>query len=123
MPPPYSLSGIRKGKVFARLNQWAEADGRGIAGARRAPDAAWMLKSRVRALDPEMIDRYWRLCPDFVIELHSQTDRPRVLHEKMRELLANGAQLAWLIDPETRTVEICRPNREPRSWLTRNRCR
>jgi Uma2 family endonuclease len=124
MPPPYSLTGIRQGKVFARLNQWAETDGRGIAGeattafvlpdgARRAPDAAWTLKSRVRALDPAMIDRYWHLCPDFVIELRSQTDRLRVLREKMREWLANGAQLAWLIDPETRTVEICRPNREP----------
>jgi len=82
-------------------------------GARRVPDAAWTLKSRVRALDPAMINRYWHLCPDFVIELRSPTGRVRTLREKMCEWVDNGAQLAWLIDPETRTAEICRPNREP----------
>jgi Uma2 family endonuclease len=28
----------------------------------------------------------------------------------MREWIDNGAQLAWLIDPADRTVEIYRPN-------------
>lgn len=31
----------------------------------------------------------------------------------MQEWIDNGTQLAWLIDPESRTVEIYRPNREP----------
>src|SRR5450432_1316355 len=121
MPPSYSLTGIRRGKAFAQLNKWAEADGRGVAGeattacvlpngARRAPDAAWTLLTRVRALDPKMLERYWHLCPDFIIEIHSQTDRGRILRDKMREWIDNGAQLAWLIDPENRTVEIYRPN-------------
>jgi Uma2 family endonuclease len=30
----------------------------------------------------------------------------------MREWIANGAQLAWLIDPSRRAVEIFRPDRE-----------
>jgi Uma2 family endonuclease len=124
MPPPYSLTGVRQGKVFAQLNQWAEADGRGVAGeattafvlpngARRSPDAAWTLKIRIRQLDPKMLERYWHLCPDFVIEVRSQTDRLRILREKMREWIANGAQLAWMIDPENRSAEIYRPNAEP----------
>ena len=33
----------------------------------------------------------------------------------MREYIANGAQLGWMIDPETRTVEVYRPGREPES--------
>ena len=121
-PPRYSLTGIRQGKVFAQLNQWAEADGRGVAGeattafvlpngARRAADAAWTLKARLRALDPGMLERYWHLCPDFVIELRSHTDRWRTLREKMLEWIGNGAQLAWLIDPESRAVEVYRPGR------------
>ncbi len=77
-------------------------------GARRAPDAAWTLTSRVRALDPAMLERYWHLCPDFVIEVRSPTDRWRVLREKMKEWIDNGAQLAWLIDPESRSAEIYR---------------
>lgn len=32
--------------------------------------------------------------------------------EKMEEYVANGAQLGWLIDPETRSVSIYRPGRE-----------
>ena len=31
----------------------------------------------------------------------------------MQEFISNGAELGWLIDPETRTVEVYRPNREP----------
>jgi Uma2 family endonuclease len=126
MPPPYTLTGIRQGKIFAQLNEWAEAARRGIAseaatgfvlpnGARRSPDAAWTLKARIRQLDPEMIERYWHLCPDFIIEVRSRSDRLRTLREKMREWIANGAQLAWLIDPEDRSVEIYRPNAEPES--------
>jgi Uma2 family endonuclease len=63
-------------------------------GARRAPDAAWTLLSRVRALDPKMLERYWHLCPDFVIEVRSHTDRWRTLREEMHEWIDNGAQLA-----------------------------
>jgi Uma2 family endonuclease len=44
-----------------------------------------------------------------VIELKSSTDRLRILREKMREYLANGAQLGWLIDPDLRSVTIYRP--------------
>ena len=50
--------------------------------------------------------------PNFVIELRSQSDRVRVLREKMHEWLASGAQLGWLVDPELRTVEIYRPGFE-----------
>lgn len=36
-----------------------------------------------------------------------------VLRQKMVEWIENGAQLGWLIDPETKSVEIYRPNRDP----------
>lgn len=48
-----------------------------------------------------------------MIELRSQTDRVRTLREKMEEWIANGAQLAWLIDADVRSIEIYRPGREP----------
>ncbi len=44
-----------------------------------------------------------------MIELRSQSDRIRVLRDRMEEWLANGTQLAWLVDAEARTVEIYRP--------------
>jgi len=70
-----------------------------------------------------------------VIELRSQSDRPDViwetLREKMSEWLANGAQLGWLIDPDARIVEIyfigpaSRPRRAAacRPWRERDRSR
>jgi Uma2 family endonuclease len=123
MPPTYSLTGTRNQALGAQLWNWARADGRGLAsdsstgfvlpnGARRSPDAAWTLKSRIEELDPASRERYWHLCPDFVIELKSASDRLPVLHNKMLEYLANGAQLGWLIDPETRSICIYRPDRD-----------
>ena len=62
---------------------------------------------------------FWHLCPDFVIEVKSDSDRVKALQIKMREYLEQGAQLGWLIDPENKTVEIYRPdgNVEKRAHL------
>jgi Uma2 family endonuclease len=120
MPPNFTLTGIRNGEITGQLRDWARRDGRGIAsdpssgfvlssGARRSPDAAWTGRTRIGQLDPATVERFWHLCPDFVIELRSHTDRLPVLRAKMREWIENGAQLAWLIDPERRAVEIYRP--------------
>ena len=63
------------------------------------------------ALPKEQQERFYQLCPDFVIELRSATDRINRLKAKMEEYMANGAQLGWLIDPEERTVWIYRSGR------------
>src|ERR1035438_5886364 len=101
MPPKYTLMAYRHRAILTQLDRWAQLDGRGgVAdaaggfvlpnGSRRAPDAAWTLASRVRALDPKTLERYWHLCPDFVIEVRSQTDRWRAL----RERCASGSIMA-----------------------------
>jgi Uma2 family endonuclease len=122
-PLPYNLTAKREQKLYLQLEAWAATDGRGYAsganewfvlpnGARRAPDAAWVLKSKVAQLPPESLERFWHLCPDFVAEIKSPTDRLPVLRAKMEEWIRNGAQLGWLIDPERRVVEIYRPGAE-----------
>ena len=124
MPPNYPLTGARNQKIAFQLELWANRDGRGIvteasagfvlpSGARRSPDAAWIPKSRLQQLDQKSLERFWHLCPDFVIELRSHYDRLPVLRNKMNEWIANGAQLAWLIDAGRRAVEIYRPGKEP----------
>jgi Uma2 family endonuclease len=47
-----------------------------------------------------------------VIELQSTNDLPRIVREKMQEWMDNGAQLAWLISPASRSIAIYRPGRE-----------
>jgi Uma2 family endonuclease len=119
MPPTYSCTGLQNSEIDWQLRTWAKNDGRGVAsdsstgfvlpnGARRSPDASWTLKSRIAQLNPASRSGFWHLCPDFVIELQSSSDRPRRLRDKMREYLANGAQLGWLIDPAHRSVAIYR---------------
>lgn len=82
-------------------------------GAIRSPDVAWVEQSRWEALTPEQRKGFAPLCPDFVIELLSETDDLTALQSKMQEYLDNGCRLGWLINPRARTVEIYRPQRSP----------
>jgi Uma2 family endonuclease len=124
MPATHSLTGARNLEVGRQLGNWAMEDSRGIGtdsstgfvlpnGARRSPDAAWTAKTRILQLSKKSQEGFWHLAPDFVIELKSDTDRLPVVREKMREWVANGSQLGWLINPDDRSVEIYRPEGDP----------
>ena len=123
MSPTKGPTGNRNAKISYQLEGWTQRDGSGLSfgssmgytlpnGAIREPDASWVSKSRLAALTPEDRERFIPLCPDFVIELRSATDRLAVLQAKMQEYIANGARLGLLIDPLTRHVHIYRPNQE-----------
>ena len=123
MAPTHSDTGASNSNIAIQLGIWAKKDRRGIVcdsstgfvlpnGARRSPDASWTLKSRITELRANKRKSFWHLCPDFVIELRSDSDRLKPLQEKMAEYLSEGAQLGWLIDPANRSVEIYRANGE-----------
>ena len=123
MPPTLTKSGMRNFKLTARLGIWAEANDLGVGfesstllalpnGSIRAPDAAWAEKSRWEALTEEEREGVSDICPDFVVELRSQSDRLSAVQRKMREYRDNGARLGWLIDPQSSRVEIYRPSQE-----------
>ena len=121
MPPANSLGGRKEGRLFARVDAWAEVEGSGIAfgpsagfrlpdGALRAPDVAWILNERWDALSEEEQNSYAPCCPDFVLELRSsRNDSLPNLQRKMEEYLDNGARLGWLIDPINKQVQVYRP--------------
>ena len=120
MPPAGFETSDRNADLTMQLRAWAKRDGRGRAldsnveyilpnGAARSPDASWVQRSRLAKLTSEQKKRFLPLCPDFVVELRSPSDRLRQVQAKMREWMDNGARLGWLIDPETRTVYIYRP--------------
>jgi Uma2 family endonuclease len=85
-------------------------------GAIRSPDAAWVSQARWEALTPEQRQKWVPLCPDFVVELKSNSDDIEDLRLKMQEYLDNGLRLGWLIDPETQTVEVYRANQPVESF-------
>jgi Uma2 family endonuclease len=117
MPPTGFETGYRDIKIAAALEAWAERDGTGVAvgsstgfllpnSAMRSPDTAWVRRSRLATLTREQKRKFIPLCPDFVVELRSPTDRLSTVQAKMQEYMENGAQLGWLIDPEERCVYI-----------------
>lgn len=81
-------------------------------GTTRSPDASWVSQERWQALAPEQKGTFANICPDFVVELRSSSDRVELLQAKMREYIDNGALLGWLLDPQQRQVEIYRPGLE-----------
>ena len=123
MPPVGMYGSSRNSEISGQLRNWARQDGTGIAfdssggftlpnGAVRAPDAAWIPKSRLAELTTEDKSGFGHICPDFVVELRSESDRLSALRAKMEEYMENGARLGWLIDPRDRRVYVYRPNSE-----------
>ena len=120
MTPAGGETGDKNSDIIADLKIWTRQDGRGRSfdsntgftlpdGSMRAPDAAWIAGSRWNALSKEERSRFAPLCPDFIIELRSPSDALPELQAKMEQWIANGAQLAWLIDPIEQAVSIYRP--------------
>ncbi|MEQ9553567.1 MAG: Uma2 family endonuclease [Coleofasciculus sp. G3-WIS-01] len=81
-------------------------------GGDRSPDVAWVELSRWQGLSQEEQEGFPPICPDFVIELRSRTDRLKPLQNKMLEYLASGLRLGWLINRKDRQVEIYRQGQE-----------
>ena len=124
MTPAGMNTGRKNSYIIQALTAWADQDGRGYAfdsntgwtlpdGSMRSPDAAWALASRCDALSEADQNRFAPLCPEFIIELRSQSDRLSELQAKMQKWINNGTELAWLIDPLEKTVTIYRPHDSP----------
>lgn len=120
MPPAHSRTGFQNVRIVSQLDVWAMRDGGGYAfdsstgfdlpnGANRAPDAAWVLKSRLHALSPDDKEGFFPLSPDFIVELRPRSDRLAEVKARMEEYLENGTRLGWLIDPFERKLHVYRP--------------
>jgi Uma2 family endonuclease len=111
-------------RITTYLTLWADQSGGGIVfdsnagftlpdGSMRNPDAAWMSQQRWDALPKREKKRFGHVAPQFVIELRSESDGLAELQDKMKMWIANGVELAWLIDPKRRVVEVYRTGEEP----------
>jgi Uma2 family endonuclease len=128
MTPSGLEGGNFEGYVFRKLDEWVEQTGNGFAvndnaGFRlpdtslRLPDAAWISSNRWNSLSREERRKFGQFCPDFVVEVRSPTDRAATVEKKMLKWMANGAKLAWLIDPIRKLAIIYRPGQAPETKL------
>ena len=117
MTPAGGETSWRNSELVTALNIWAKQDGMGVVfdssggftlpnGATRSPDAAWVKRSRLATLSRAEKKKFVPLCPDFVIELRSPSDRLQDIQDKMQEYVDNGLRLGWLVDPEQRHLYI-----------------
>jgi Uma2 family endonuclease len=125
MTPPKPGTGRRNAILSTDLENWARQHQTGVTfaantvftlanGAKRGPDASWVRRERWD-IYTEQQEKIAPFCPDFVAELMSPSDqRPvrfRMLQAKMKEWVANGVQLGWMIDPFKKKVYVYRPGR------------
>jgi Uma2 family endonuclease len=124
MPPTGGETGYRNSDLNFQLTSWSKRDGSGRAfesstgftlpdGSTYAPDASWVQLSRLAKLTKNEKQRFIPLCPDFVVELTSPSDRLSKVQIKMANWMRNGATLGWLIDADRQTVYIHRPGQAP----------
>ncbi|MEO0350658.1 MAG: Uma2 family endonuclease [Cyanobacteria bacterium P01_A01_bin.15] len=95
----------RLGKVFSSSTIFKLPN-----GGDRSPDTAWVSLERWNELNQAQQKKFPPLCPDFVVELRSETDRLKSLQDKMQEYLNSGLRLGWLINPQDQQIEIYRPD-------------
>ena len=121
MSPVGAESGEKEANLIFKIALWNEQKKLGEVfssstifslpnGGDRSPDVAWLSVEKWESLTEQEREGFPPICPDFVIELRSKSDRLKPLQEKMQEYLNSGLQLGWLINPQDKTVEIYRPN-------------
>lgn len=124
MSPTESWTDSRNSELLADLVLWNRTlPVSGIAfgpsagftlpnSAERSPDASWVSWAFWDALTLDQRTGFAELCPEFVVELMSPSDRLTEAQAKMEEYRANGARLGWLIDRKARRVYVYRPGRD-----------
>jgi Uma2 family endonuclease len=123
MTPVVSDSSRQNSNIATLLGIWRMRDGTGVSfdssggftlpnGSMRSADASWIKNERWLALTEKDRRKFAPIAPDFVVELKSPSDSIPELRSKMHEYMEAGVRLGWLIDPDTRSVEIYRPKKD-----------
>ena len=96
---PCGGNNIAGGRIFDSNAGFFLSDGFSLS-----LDAAYATAEQMRGLIREDRKHFLRLTLAFVIELLSSSDSLASANKKMELWMANGAELAWLIDPYRRNA-------------------
>ena len=121
MSPTGSETGRINFELSVDFGIWAKEDGTGKSfdsstgfilpnGAMRSPDLSWIKLEKWRAVPVDLRKKFAPICPDFVIEIRSESDSLKNLQAKMEEYIENGAALGWLIDLQDKKVYVYQQN-------------
>jgi Uma2 family endonuclease len=119
-PPAGGWTSSGNLEISRQLGNWWATHERGMVfdssggfrlpdGSTLSPDASYLSEVRLRALPKGALRGFPRVCPDFVVELLSESDSLKGMRAKMEDWIANGVLVAWMIDPYKREAWIYRP--------------
>jgi Uma2 family endonuclease len=122
-PPGGGFTSAGNAEITAQLCSWSKTHRRGATsdssggfflpdGSMLNPDAAYVLPQKLKGLTKDDLTGFPYLCPDFIIELLSESDSVPKAQQKMERWVENGVVLGWLIDPYKKTVYVYEPGRE-----------
>ena len=80
----------------------------------REPDIAFFSAEKVPP--GTRVTGYAEVVPDLVVEIASPSDSRREVHDKAHMWLNHGVRLVWVVQPETRTIDVYRSD-EPIATL------
>ncbi len=78
----------------------------------RAPDVAFVRKDRIPKEEEQ--EGFWPLAPDLAVEIVSPSETAETIQEKVRDYLAAGTRLIWLVYPKLKIVVEYRSDRQIR---------
>lgn len=131
VPPAGPECSYRSNDLSYQLTAWARADRRGKVfdcsvefllptGAAYCPDTAWVSNAKLALFTKAELRKFPRLVPEFVAEAMSPSDRLKPALAKMRDWMAAGVELGWLVDGDNETVYVYRagePEPEKRTGI------
>lgn len=116
MPRPGWLHSVIMTRLTYLLMEYANAHGLGQVLAdsvaytladdvELAPDVSFIAAARV----PADFDALPAFAPDLAVEVMSPSNRSRHLFTKAETYLRFGARLVWIVYPDEKMVDVCRP--------------
>lgn len=71
-----------------------------------SPDVSFVGRERLRG-QKQIPTKFFQGAPDLVVEVISPGESRRQLKRKLAQYFAAGTRVAWVVNPEDRTVSVC----------------
>ena len=124
--PPGGLHGLVASEVLVRLHAWSRNGPEGRVGVEsglvlsrdpatvRGPDVLYVRPDHVPEIG--VPEAFWNVAPDLAVEVVSPGEEAADVREKVRDYLAAGTPLVWVVYPRTREVMVHTPDGLARTY-------
>lgn len=114
--PPGALHGAVAATIAMLLRLWTQRLGGGYVAVEagymlrhdpdtlRGPDVSYVSLSRIPP--GGLPEAFWNLAPDLAVEVVSPSESASDIREKVRDFLAAGTPVVWVVFPSTREVLV-----------------